>query len=83
MTPDEADAVVIGFSSPGNLPTIGMSQSLSTQLPLIGFSDLENYITLLSAFLPKRMGSASLELCKGFFLHIAAQRLQKRFIYCL
>ncbi|THU54499.1 hypothetical protein C4D60_Mb10t25720 [Musa balbisiana] len=28
-------------------------------------------------------GSASLELYRGSFLQVAAQRLQKRFIYCL
>lgn len=55
MTPDEAEVVVIGLRSPEILPTIGMSQSLSTHLPLICFSDLENNITLLSAFLAKRM----------------------------
>ncbi|CAL9774056.1 unnamed protein product [Musa acuminata subsp. burmannicoides] len=40
MTPDEADAVVIGFSSPENLPTIGCLSNYhinpaSTHLPAI------------------------------------------------
>ncbi|CAL9196653.1 unnamed protein product, partial [Musa hybrid cultivar] len=50
-TPDEADAVVIGFSSPANLPTIGLSQSLSTHLPWPGC--LSNYhINPASTHLP-------------------------------
>ncbi|CAL9196663.1 unnamed protein product, partial [Musa hybrid cultivar] len=51
MTPNEADAVVIGFSSPENLPSIGMSLSLSKHLPWPGC--LSNYhINPASTHLP-------------------------------
>ncbi|CAL9149814.1 unnamed protein product [Musa hybrid cultivar] len=42
MTPDEADTVVIGVSCPENLPTIGRSPSLSTNLPSV-------YLTITTA----------------------------------